>query len=90
MRQFAVRAAWTASVLALVRRSWRQCLERQADEQNAAIAFTDGINGPPHPRHNRGPESPSTTATSRNRGIPSLPMPPPYDRQPAPPTARRC
>ncbi|MFF2127771.1 hypothetical protein ACFVW1_20650 [Streptomyces olivochromogenes] len=41
--QFAVRAAWTSSVLALVRRSRRQCRERQADEQNFAVAFADGI-----------------------------------------------
>ncbi|MET7313167.1 hypothetical protein ACWD7C_40105 [Streptomyces sp. NPDC005134] len=54
-RQSAVRAAWTASVLALVRRSRRQCLERQAEEQNTAVDYADGIRGPPHPRHNRDP-----------------------------------
>ncbi|WP_123970129.1 hypothetical protein [Streptomyces sp. TLI_185] len=53
--QFAVRAAWTASGHALVRRIRRQCRERQAHEQNTAAAFTAGISGPPHPRQNRGP-----------------------------------
>lgn len=72
-RQFAARAARTASVLTLVRHSRRQCRERQADEQNTADAFADGISGPPHPRHNRGPESSSATTTSRSRGTLSLP-----------------
>ena len=79
--QFAVRAAWTAWVLALVCRNRRQCRERQADEQNTAVDFTDGISGPPHPRHERGPASRSSViTTSRSRGAPSLPMPSPYDR----------
>lgn len=40
-----------------MRRSLRQCLERQADDQNTAVDqntaldFIDGIRGPPHPRH---------------------------------------
>ncbi|MGP8298185.1 hypothetical protein ACTPOK_09590 [Streptomyces inhibens] len=38
--------AWTSSVLARARRIQRQCRERQADEQNAAVAFAAGINGP--------------------------------------------
>jgi hypothetical protein len=82
--QFAVRAAWTASVLTLVRRSRRQCRERQAEEQNTAVAFADGISGPPHPRHNRGPlsRSPATT-TSLSRGILSLPIRPPYEAKAA-------
>ncbi|MFJ3310853.1 hypothetical protein ACIPSA_49560 [Streptomyces sp. NPDC086549] len=75
--QLAVIPACTASVLARARRIRRQCLDRQADEQNTAVAFADGMSGPPHPRHNRGPASSSATATSRSRGTPSLPVRPP-------------
>ncbi|MEU3920104.1 hypothetical protein [Streptomyces sp. NPDC029004] len=83
--QFAVPASWTASVLALVRRSLRQCRARQTDEQNTAVAFADGISGPPHPRHNRGSVSSSVTTTSSNRGAPSVPMRPPYAQLRLPP-----
>lgn len=79
-RQASIRAAWTASVPALVRRSRRHCRERHADEQNTADAFADGISGPSRPRHNRGPASSSATTTSRSRGTPFLPMPPPYEQ----------
>ncbi|MFJ9380942.1 hypothetical protein [Streptomyces sp. NPDC101455] len=60
----------------------RQCRDRQAASQNTAADFTDGINGPPHPRHNLGPPPSSTTTVSRSRGTPSLPMRAPYDRCP--------
>ncbi|WP_329375266.1 hypothetical protein [Streptomyces sp. NBC_01483] len=73
--QSAVLPAWIASVRARVRRSRRHCRERQADEQNIADDFTDGISGPPHPLHNRGPAPRSSaTTTSRNRGALSWPM----------------
>ncbi|MFK4271819.1 hypothetical protein [Streptomyces milbemycinicus] len=75
--QSAVRAAWTASVLALARRSCRQCRERHTDEQNTAVDFAAGISGPPHLRHNRGPVSQSTGMASFSRGAPSLPIPAP-------------
>ncbi|MFG3662392.1 hypothetical protein [Streptomyces sp. NPDC047706] len=66
--------AWTASVRARARRIRRQCRDRHTDEQNTADAFTEGISGPPHPRHNRGPVSPSAATTSLSRGTLSLPM----------------
>jgi hypothetical protein len=69
-----VRPAFTASVFARARRIRRQYHDRHAAEQNTAVDFADGISGPPHPRHNRGPTSSSTTTTSRSRGNPSLPM----------------
>ncbi|MCX4452329.1 hypothetical protein OOK58_09410 [Streptomyces sp. NBC_01728] len=75
--QLDVTLTFIASVLARVRRIRRQCRDRQADEQNAAVAFADGISRPPHPRHSRGPASSSATMTSRSRGVPFLPMPPP-------------
>ncbi|MFJ1536166.1 hypothetical protein ACIOFV_49040 [Streptomyces mirabilis] len=75
--QATVTSACTAWVLARARRIRRQCLERHADEQNIAVVFADGMSGPPHPRHNRGPASSSATATSRSRGTPFLPMRPP-------------
>lgn len=74
-----VTAAFTASVLARARRICRQCRDRHAEEQNTAVAFADGISGPPHPRHNRGPGSSAVTATSRSRGTSSLPMQQPYE-----------
>ncbi|GGW71252.1 hypothetical protein GCM10010381_64930 [Streptomyces xantholiticus] len=73
-RQLDINPAWTASVLARVRRIRRQCRDRQADEQNTAAAFAVGISGPPHPRHSRGPVSSSVTTTSLSRGSPSLPI----------------
>ncbi|MFD4630174.1 hypothetical protein ACFVYR_20295 [Streptomyces sp. NPDC058284] len=82
--QFATMPFFTASVLARVRRIRRQCRERQTDEQNTA----DGINGSPHPRHNRGPTSMSTDATSRSRGAFSPAIPAPYARQQPAPTRR--
>ncbi|MFE2584532.1 hypothetical protein [Streptomyces sp. NPDC059378] len=71
--------AVTASALAFARRIRRQLLERHTAEQNTAVAFADGINGSPHPRHNRGPSWSSAAATSRSRTAPSLPMRTPYD-----------
>ncbi|MGW3105754.1 hypothetical protein [Streptomyces sp. NPDC001100] len=41
---------------------------------NTAVAFADGINGIPHPRHNLGPPSSAATATNRSRGTLSPPM----------------
>jgi hypothetical protein len=77
--QLDVTPAWTASVLVCARRIRRQCRDdRQADEQNTAVTITEGISGPPHPRHNCGPASSSVTTTSRSRGTPSLPMQSPY------------
>ncbi|MYY85529.1 MULTISPECIES: hypothetical protein [unclassified Streptomyces] len=76
---------FTASVLARVRRIRRQCRERHTDEQNTADVFSFGINGSPHPRHNRGPASMSTGATSRSRGAPFRPIEAPYDRRPRTP-----
>ncbi|WP_210582843.1 hypothetical protein [Streptomyces sp. GESEQ-4] len=49
--QLAVRLACTAPVLTRARRIRRQCHDRHAEEQNTAVAFTEGISGPPHPRH---------------------------------------
>ncbi|MFJ2833547.1 hypothetical protein ACIPC1_39405 [Streptomyces sp. NPDC087263] len=72
----AVTPAFTAPVRARARRIRRQCLERHASSQNAAVDFTDG---PPHPRHNLGPVSSPATTTSRNRSISNLPMSSPYD-----------
>jgi hypothetical protein len=92
--QLDITPAFTASVLTRARRIRRQCRDRQAVEQNTAVAFADGISGPPHPRHNRGPESSFAITTSLSRGTPSLPMQSPYDRQatttaePGPPTSR--
>lgn len=77
--QLAVTPTWTASVLPRARRIRRQCRDRHADEHHTAVAFAAGISGPPHPRHNRGPMSSSTTTTSRRRGTPSLSMQPRYD-----------
>ncbi|CAM5529666.1 hypothetical protein SAURM35S_02239 [Streptomyces aurantiogriseus] len=68
--QSAVRAAWTASVLALARRSCCQCCERHTDEQNIAVDFATGISGPPHLRHDRGPVSQSAGVASFSRGDP--------------------
>ncbi|MGW3916839.1 hypothetical protein ACWEBX_35845, partial [Streptomyces sp. NPDC005070] len=51
---------------------------RHASSQNTAVDFADGINGPPHPRHNLGPPPSTATTTSRSRGTPSLPIRPPY------------
>ncbi|MCC2280886.1 hypothetical protein LKL35_36805 [Streptomyces sp. ET3-23] len=76
--QLDIAPAWTASVLARARRIRRQCRERHADEQNTAVALAAGANGPPHPRHNRGPVSSSGITTSRSRGAPFLPIPAPY------------
>ncbi|MCX4537944.1 hypothetical protein OHA79_46805 (plasmid) [Streptomyces sp. NBC_00841] len=81
--QLDVTLAFTASVLARARRIRRQCRERQADEQNIAVAFAVGISGPPHPRHSRGLESFFATATSRSRENPSLPMRPTYEAKTA-------
>ncbi|MET9735756.1 hypothetical protein ABZZ79_35565 [Streptomyces sp. NPDC006458] len=72
-----VQPAATASVLAFARRIRRQCRDRHTEEQNTAAGIADGISGPPHPRHNRGPLSPSVTVNSRSRGIPLLAMQPP-------------
>lgn len=78
--QMDVPPAFTASVVALARRIRRQCRDRQADEQNTAVAFADGISGPPYPRHSRGPVSRSSlTRPSHKRGTPSLSMRSPYD-----------
>ncbi|MEU7650354.1 hypothetical protein [Streptomyces huasconensis] len=86
--QLATMPFFTASVLARVRRIRRQCRERQADEQNTADTFTNGITGSPHPRHNRGPVSMSTDATSRSRGAFFLAIPAPYACQRPTPTRR--
>lgn len=80
--QLDVTPAFTASVLARARRICRQCLDRHSDEQNTAVAFTPGISGPPHPRHSRGPMSPSATTISLSRGTPSLPIRAPYEEVP--------
>lgn len=79
--QLAVTPAFTASVLARARRIRRQYRERHAVEQNRVVAFADGISGPPHPRHNRGPASSSLTTTSRSRGAPCLTIQPPYEAE---------
>lgn len=47
--QLAVTPAFTASVLTRARRIRRQCRDRQAVEQNTAVALADGISGPPAP-----------------------------------------
>ncbi|QIY93142.1 hypothetical protein HEP87_01610 [Streptomyces sp. S1D4-11] len=73
----AVTPAFTASVRALARRIRRQCLERHAASQNTAVDFADGINGPPHPRHNLGPPPSTATTTRRSLGTASLPTAPP-------------
>lgn len=75
-----VRVVWLGwSGEKVARRFWIR-RERHADEQNTADAFADGISGPSRPRHNRGPASSSATTTSRSRGTPFLPMPPPYEQ----------
>jgi hypothetical protein len=76
--QEAVTPAFTASVRALARRIRRQCRERHASSQNTAVDFAEGISGPPHPRHNRGPEASSVITISFSRGAPSLSMQSPY------------
>lgn len=69
--QLDVQSARTASALARVRRIRRQCRERQADEQNTPVDFTDGVSGPPRPRHNRGSAPrPSATTSSLSPGVP--------------------
>ncbi|GGY61902.1 hypothetical protein GCM10010326_65950 [Streptomyces xanthochromogenes] len=78
--QLTARPFCTASVRARVRRIRRHCRDRQADEQNTAIALAHGLNGSPHPRHNRGPTSRlSAATTSRSEGFPPLPMTSTYD-----------
>lgn len=77
----ALRPACTASVRARIRRPSRQLRERHFDEQNTAVAFAFGINGSPHPRHNRGPAATSTDATSRSRGALFPVIPAPYARR---------